>query len=405
MTGAKAKGGFSPTAMIVIVLVGVVTLAGLGVLSAYAPELRSGDDGGGHALSKSSIGYGGLPPLLRSLGAPVVLSRGALRSTDESLLVLTPEVQTSPDLLVDIDHAGATLIILPKWIGIKEPGRQGWVRTAGTHAPQAALRPLPEQVREDATLNQQTGRRTVVLRRPNGAAVGAPVEIENLRTLSGENWIPVVLDDRGEAVLVMHRQTRDYVLSDPDLVNTAALKTLNGARTATALVGLIRAEGSPIVFDLTLHGFQRTRSLLRLMLEPPLLGLTLVMAALAVFIGFQCVTRFGPAHERARVIALGKRGLADNTAGLVRLARREPHMATPYARLVRARVARAVGAPRGLEDADLDAFLDRVSRSTGATSTYTELARKAGSAATAADLMQVAAALHRWNQELTRGRQ
>ena len=402
---SKATGGFSPAAMIAAVLVGVVALAGLGVLSAYAPELRSGDDGGGHALSKSSIGYGGLPVLLRSLGAPVVLSRGALRSTDESLLILTPAIQTSAERMADIDHAGATLIALPKWAAIEEPGRHGWVRTTGTYAPQSALRLLPEEVREGATLSQQVGRRTVVLRRPDGAVLGAPVEIEHLRTLTGPDWIPVVVDDRGAAVLAMHRQTRNYVLAEPDLISTSALRTLNGARTAAALIDVVRAEGSPVVFDLTLHGFQRTRSLLRLMLEPPLLGLTLVMAALAVFAGFQAVARFGPAHERTRVIALGKRGLADNTAGFVRLAKREPHMAAPYARLVRARVARAIGAPRGLDDARLDAFLDRVSRSAGAASTYTELARQAGSAETPADLMQVAAALHRWNQELTRGRQ
>ncbi|MDA1320772.1 MAG: hypothetical protein O3B99_00575, partial [Proteobacteria bacterium] len=85
---AKAAGNaFSPVVIISVLLVSVVALAGLGVLSAYAPELKSGDDGGGHALSRSSTGFGALPVLLRNLGVPVTMSRGRLTpSSDESLL-------------------------------------------------------------------------------------------------------------------------------------------------------------------------------------------------------------------------------------------------------------------------------------------------------------------------------
>ena len=226
-----------------------------------------------------------------------------------------------------------------------------------------------------------------------------------MRTLSGEGWIPVVTDEGGAPVMAMHAETGTYILTDPDLINTQGLKTLEGAQTAVALLGIIRAQGAPVIFDLTLHGFQRTRSLLRLMLEPPLLGMTLVMAALAVFAGLQAAVRFGPTRETARVIALGKRGLADNTAGLVRLARREHHMAAPYALLMRAAVARAIGAPRSLDDEQLNAFLDRVSRSTGATETYSALADQARAARTPGDLMRIANALYRWNQEMTRARQ
>src|SRR5690606_4482042 len=124
---------------------------------------------------------------------------------------------------------------------------------------------------------------------------------------------------------------REYVLADPDLISTHGLKTLNGARPAAALVSIVRPERSSVVFDLTLHGLQRARNVLRLMLEAPLLGMTLALAALAALAGFQAAVRFGRARDAGRVIALGKRGLADNTAALVRLARREHHMAARYA--------------------------------------------------------------------------
>lgn len=405
-TSRAASGAFSPITMIVVLIIGVLSLAGIGVLSAYSPELKSGNDGGGHALSKSSTGFGALPVLLRNLGLPVVLNRGILTdASDDSLLVLTPSADTKPDQVEDIIHYGATLIVLPKWSSIPEANHEGWVRTVGTLPEDASLAPLPDEMREGTTLNSSKGHATIALRRPDGTPFGQSVMIDSLRTIKGEAWIPVVVTQQGEAVLAMHRETRTYVLADPDLLNTAALKTLAGARTATDLIEIVRPQGSPVVFDLTLHGFQRARSLLRLMLEPPLLGLTLILVALAALAGFQAAVRFGPARDHARVIALGKRGLADNTAALVRLAKREHHMAAPYALLVRAAVARAIGAPRNLSDDELNAFLDRVSRTTQSNSTYSALAERAKAAKTPGDLMQVAGDLYRWNQELTRARQ
>ena len=405
-TARAASGAFSPVTMIVVLIIGVLSLAGVGILSAYSPELKSGNDGGGHALSKSSTGFGALALLLRDLGVPVVMNRGILSdASDDSLLVLTPSAETKPDQVEDIIHYGATLIVLPKWSSMPVADHEGWVRTLGALPTTTSLAPLPDEMRKATTLNSGQGPAQIALRRPDGAAFGKPVSIDGLRTITGPAWIPVIVTQQGDAVLAMHRETRTYVLADPDLLDTSALKPMAGARTAVDLIEIVRPQGSPVVFDLTLHGFQRTRSLLRLMLEPPLIGLTLILAALAVLAGLQAAVRFGPARDHARVIALGKRGLADNTAGLVRLAKREHHMAAPYALLIRAAVARAIGAPRNLSDDELNAFLDRVSRTTGSNTTYSALAERAKAAKTPGDLMQVAGDLYRWNQELTRARQ
>lgn len=401
-----AKGAFSPVVIMVTILVSVVALAGLGVLSAYAPELKSGNDGGAHPLSRASIGYGALPRLLRTLGVPVVMSRGAMTdASTDSLLVLTPTPTTNPRQIDDLGHQGPMLIVLPKWTATPDPRHPGWVNTMGMLPPDAVLASLPENLRAGARLIERSGASRASLRRQSGPAIGSPVQIENLRTLEGAGWIPFVVDEQGRSVLAMHRETAIFVLADPDLLNTQGLKRLEGARTAVALVDVIRPANMPVVFDLTLHGFQRTRNPLRLMLEPPLLGMTLVLVALAVFGGFQAAVRFGPSQGRDRVIALGKRGLAENTAALVRLARREHHTASPYALIIRAAVARSIGAPRGLSDAELEAFLDRVSRTTGAQDTYSALAEQARAARTPGDLVRIAGALYRWNQELTRGRQ
>ncbi|RYG57236.1 MAG: hypothetical protein EON56_02830 [Alphaproteobacteria bacterium] len=227
------------------------------------------------------------------------------------------------------------LIVLPKWTSSPNPHRSGWVNTMGTLPLDAALASLPEGLRVKTKLVERNGASRVSFRRWRGPVVGSSVEVDNLRTLEGAGWIPFVVDEQGRSVLAMDRETLIMILADPDLLNTQGLKRIEGARTAVGLVNMARSANTPVVFDLTLHGFQRTRNPLRLMLEPPLLGMTLVLVALAVFGGFQAAVRFGPSQGTARVIALGKRGLAENTAALVRLARREHHMATPYAVIVR----------------------------------------------------------------------
>jgi hypothetical protein len=391
-------------AMVVLALVGVISIAGLGVLSAYAPELKRGDDGGGHALSRSSVGYAAVVRLLNLAGEPTLTSRGVLPpSAEDGLLVLTPAPGSAIDL-ESFDYVGPRLVVLPKWRTAPDPRHRGWVKTVGLEPEAQSLSVLPQSLRKGLVLSTAQGDREVRLLRPGGQVMGGPVRMRSPRTLAGPGWTSVQLDQTGRPVLIMHAKTQAYVLADPDFLNTQGLKSLNGARTAVALLNLIRAEDTPVIFDVTLHGFKRTRSLVRLALEPPLLGATLVLVAVAALAGAQAAVRFGPARAARRAVALGKTALADNTAGLIRLARREHRMAPLYARLVQASAARAIGTPRGLQGQALDDFLDRVSRMVGATNTYSALDERARSA-TASDLMRVARDLHAWKQELIRGRQ
>lgn len=406
MSRRAASGAFSPMAMIVVVLVGVVSLAGLGVLSAYAPELKKGDDGGAHALSRSSVGYAATVRLLQASGRGALVGRGALpASADDGLLVLTPALGAGAVNLEDFDHPGPQLIVLPKWATMPDPNRRGWAVATRIVDGNASLAVLPADLRKGLTLRARPPNVAPFrLYRPGGQAFGRQPSVRAPRSLEGKGWTPVLMDQDGRMVLAMHIKSQTYVLAEPDLLNTSALKTLEGARTAVALLDLIHAKDTPVVFDATLHGFARSRSLLRLLLEPPLVGATLVLIALAGVAGFQAGVRFGPALRPSRALALGKLALADNTAGLIRLAGREARMTPLYAHLIRTSAARAIGAPRGLDEPALDAFLDRISVTVGASSTFTALAERAR-AATSPDMMRVARDLHLWKQELIRGRQ
>jgi hypothetical protein len=94
------------------------------------------------------------------------------------------------------------------------------------------------------------------------------------------------------------------------------------------MINMMRySDDEPIIFDATLHGFTRSENLLQMMFDIPFLGVTLVALAAALLLGWAASIRFGPPARETRAIALGKQALADNSAGLVSMARRETRMA------------------------------------------------------------------------------
>lgn len=402
----KAGRTFRPGIVLALILAAVFSLSAIGVLGAYAPDLDNGDDGRDHALSRSAIGYAGLVQLLRGLDRPVMLSRGPLGGGGgESLLIVTPSAGHDEDALNRlINTPNVTLVVLPKWLATQDPARRGWVRRIGPMTAADSVMALPSDLREGLRVDVADQPESVQLLDEEGGAVGVPVRIENLRTLSGSGWIPVITDTRGAALVVEHEETGLYVLSEPDLLNTRGLDDPAKARTAVALIDALQPARAGVVFDLSLHGFARPRSVMRLLLEPPWLGFTLCLIFTVALVGWQAMIRFVPHVDVRRAVALGKKALADNTAALVRLARREHRMATPYAELVRAEAARAVAAPPHLSDEALTALLDRLAKRDDAELTYAALSADAEKAKNAGDLMAVARALNRWKSEMTRGR-
>ena len=53
----SADGAFKPATVILMILVGMLAFAATLVLGAYAPDLRSGRNGGSHALSNGATGF------------------------------------------------------------------------------------------------------------------------------------------------------------------------------------------------------------------------------------------------------------------------------------------------------------------------------------------------------------
>ena len=405
--------GFSPTTMIALVLVGIVCLTGITLLSAFEPELTSGNDGASHALSKSSVGYSGFVSLLSGSGQEAAYNRRELNDEQErSTLVLAPNSATQPEQIEDFRHFGPIVILMPKWLVSPDQKRRGWSQLAGRVPASSALNILPEDWLEGGSsdLNEAGSPQRVQLQyrsfvKNSAKDFGVTNAIEGLRTVSGSVWIPVVAGPSGGAVIAKHKKENVYLIADSDLFNNAGLANIANARLMAHFMADIKEDDNPVVFDLTLNGFQRQPNLGRVALEPPVLGATLCLLLTAILIGLQAAVRFLPPAPVRRAVALGKRALADTTAGLVRMGKCEHRMALPYANLLKRQVAKAISAPTTLDPVALTETLDKVSALSKSQLRFSVLAGEAAAVSSEEDLIRVGKDLHRWKQETTRERQ
>jgi hypothetical protein len=401
--------GFAPRTILALVVVGLVSFAGLAVLAAYAPELRGASDPGAHALSSSAVGFKGATVMLEAEGIPVVVSRTAQHGrAGGGLMVLTPTIETGANDLLPFAGKTSILIVLPKWSAQIKPLHPGFVDKVGisenrNHATQLLAAYAPE-----TRIGHRTGVTKPVLR--GTGALFAPgtylplAPIDGLQVLGGAGWEPMLVDEHGYAVLARSKTHPGVmVLSDPDLLNNQGLARIDNARAGLAILDALRGDAG-LSFDVTLNGYVRGRGVGRLMLEPPWLAATLCGVAAALLMGLHGLARFGPTLTRGRAIALGKSALVDNSAGLVRMARREAELAPAYAALTKVLVGKAAGGgARANPGQDNERWISDLARRAGAADPAV-LAAQAEQAKTRDDLLAVGRNLYQWRLEITRER-
>jgi hypothetical protein len=393
-----------PAAGVLMAVVGVVAFCALLVLLTYASSLETGDNGGGHALSKSAIGFSGLAQSLKGLGEPVLVSRHHLPAGRHAgLYVLTPPPQAADKDVTPMGFEGPTLAVLPKWLAGPDRNHRGWVGD-GQLVPTVLFG--KESLIGKANVSRRSGGSRPILRARDGSfptsiGLGPIVSFQTMDLSDWKDWTPVLVDDAGKTVMAKANNGPVYLLSDPDLLDNQGLKDMTGFASAMTLVNTLRAEDGPVIFDVTLNGLGVERSALNLMFDPPFLAVTLCLTAAAALAGWQAFCRFGPAKREARALAHGKEALVDNTAALVRLAHKETALGGDYAELTRQLAARAVGAPRTLGSDALTAFLDRLAAKRGATDSLAYLTLTARTASDPERLTDAARKLYRWRTEMT----
>lgn len=369
--GRLGKGDaiFSPRLIGGVIAIGVIAFIALLALMALGPQLSQGNDGGGHALSKAAPGYAGIVDLAERSGANVDLRRRVEppRNGDATeLVILAPTHRTRPEEMSELLKAqgkASILVVLPKWLAGRASGpsvKPGWV-SAG-FAASAPDRLLPPD--RFGAVNISLGRnKPQSVKADFGSSGNFMLSLPaQAQTISGKNLDVLIAGPDGGAILARRHGSSLYVLADPDLINNLAFANGDKARGALQLVDAIAEDGNSdgLAFDLTLNGFGSQRSLLRFAFVPPFIGITLCLIAAGLLALWQAWARFGPALTPQRAIPISRAALIDNSADLIKQAKREIDGAGAYVKSLRTVIARRRHAPAGLDDAATDAWIDRL---------------------------------------------
>lgn len=391
---------FSARVVAILVAIAVISFGGVMVMAGWAPELRDRNQAGDHPYSTSALGYNGFVRLMEAQGYPISVSRleRDLEARDWGLMIVTLPAYGDLDVIEDTSFQLPLMVVLPKWYGRADPlnpARQADTRFIDARTLNDRLRtiyPDAEILRVSPSTEMEGDF--------DAGAVKPDVRLQLIRS----NELETVVGSPDGALVAFDSDRGIYILTDPDMMNTFGLARAENALFATRLINYLRSsEGEPILMDATLHGFERSENLLKMLFSVPYIGATLVALASALLLGWAAIVRFGPPAREARAIALGKQALADNTAGLVTMARREMKMAPGYASLIRRRLARALGLPRSLPDAQLTEMFDRMGPAESGGKTFSELEKAlTGQAANREDLAQRARDLHHWRKAIIR---
>jgi len=406
-----ASSPFRLMTVAVLIAVGIAGFVGMLVLGAYAPDMRSGRDGGTHALSNGATGFRALFELAEATGRRPRILRNPHEFDTEDLLVASPgSGRTDISAALMGRAAKPTLFILPKWDTVNDSAHRGWVRGLGlidSSEPTGVLAPginfAIRRYRSDGSALRSSGL-------PPAIHFTAPRTIQAITGVTlGENQSkdalplrPLVSDTRGGILLAQLGNQNLFVLADPDLLNNLGMRDPAQAAAALALLDWLNStEAEGIAFDVSFNGLGHSNSPLKLLFEPPFAALTLGIAAALLLTGWHALARFGAARPAVRAIAFGKTALVDNSAALMRKARRESRMGGRYAAMIRDRAARAFGAPARLQGDALDAYLDELRRP----ERFTTLRQRAEDARDRIEMLHAAQALHGWQAEKMENKQ
>jgi hypothetical protein len=394
--GPGGEGAFNARTMLIIIAIGTLAFIAMLILGAYAPDLRSGRNGGTHALSNGATGFSGLVRMAQATGRNPIIIRSVPQLKNEDLAVVTPDHGWIN--LANIMAARgprATLVVLPKWETTGDPLKSGWVRVTGLLPPGDPERILAPGVPIKVTRVRSNGEplRTIPDFAPPELQFVAP---RVTQTMSGPDLKPLITDRAGRAVLAQVNEQHLYILSDPDLLNNHGMGDERQARAALALLDFLNSTGATsILFDVTANGLGHSKSPLKLAFDVPFLGVTLTIFAAMLLAAWQALVRFGPIRRRDRAIAFGKAALVDNSAALIRKAGRESRLGPRYVQAVRERAVRLFSLPPTLDAESLDARLEALNRGRS----FAAVAVAAIEARSRHELLGAAKYLHQWLEE------
>ncbi|MEM8886150.1 MAG: hypothetical protein AAGD14_18965 [Planctomycetota bacterium] len=398
----------------VILLAGSIGVSLIGGLlwAVFGGEIQGTDSIQADSFSRSALGHHAFVELLRELDIDTLVSRnrsGSRAGKRALLLIAEPVVGSGlrEGMLRDqVAEARTCLLVLPKWEGTVDKKQNGWV---------GSVYPVDDAMRDKPLT--ALGINARVRRLPDGAAPRwdadiAPRLIQPQLLASGD-FVPLIASDAGTLLArVRTRYGEVFVLSDPDLLSNHGLSHPGNAIAMLTVLARVRASADqPVVVDETLHGFGREPSVYRALFDFPLLVATLHGVAIVVVLLWAGMGRFGKPEPARPPLGEGQEVLLANTADLLAAGGHAGPALVRYLNFASRETRDALHAPARLGGDELAAWLDRAAAARGITPSMTELRattrsldrrRRAGAKR---EVLLTARSIHRWKEDMIRGRQ
>ena len=275
---------FSAQASGIMIGIGVFAFIAIFALLAWSPDLANKNRAGEHPYSSSALGFGGLVKLLEADGQSISVSRLAstVENTEDLLVLALPRYGLARAPEFDLESVSEpALYILPKWWGLPDQEKPNWQKD--THLlDRASVAGVADAF--DSDLKIWRLRNPGRIQTPFGAQ--SPKFEHQMQVLESDS-LESVIETPGGTLLAKVPARDIFILSDPDLLNTFGLARRDNARMALGLFDWLKYyEDQGVVLDATVHGFERSESLLRAIFDVPFLG-----ASMMFFFTVRCGNR------------------------------------------------------------------------------------------------------------------
>jgi hypothetical protein len=362
-----------------------------------------------NTYSRSAVGHAGIAAVLQRQNIPVVKSQSNSldKLTRGSLLVIaepTPARQ-SEEIIRTLLKADTILIVLPKWIGNRDPKKPEWLREVRQRNISDSEWTLRLVVPRGEVIRQITP----VTWAPNALALEPNVVVPT-QLMRGDKLVPIIGSADGMLIgEITDRNRKIWVLSDPDVISNHGLARPGNAALATAIVNRLRSANGVVVFDETVHGYAvKTSNPFMLMFRFPFVIATLQAAVAIALLLWASLIRFGAPQSAPAALQVGRQGLLENVAKLIEFTGHQQVMVRRYVQETIRDVARQLHAPSTLNGEPLVAWLQRVGTARKVSIDCGVVVQRVSETAGArrGDLTQLvrdARDIHRWKREIIDG--
>lgn len=373
----EIEGGFSRRTVGWIAGIAVVSFLASALLSVYGRDLTPKPFSGANTFSDSALGHRALAELLKSLGLGVFPRQsfgGGALAPERPLVLAEPDpswLSFNPSRLASLrkeakDRNAPMVVVLPKWRpGPPRKDRPEWLESVDLLSASQILR-VAYALGDDAPNGLELRPAGERLGCGVGREGGLEVSIRYPYLLAAHPGLEPIVSCRGGSLIARLKAEGPavYLISDPDLLNNHGLG--RGANAEVIHSFLVRELGARgVVFDETIHGFERDNGLLAEALRFPLVfGLLQGIVLLGVVL-WTGMGRFGKPLPAPSPLGAGKEILIDNTAKLLTNGVHSEDSLAQYFRQTTRAVAAHYFIPPDLPDPERLARLQKITAAHG----------------------------------------